>query len=83
MSTAIATAKRQINWTPRNTYLYQWFERDRAHVRLETAAGETIIELWDEEVAEFGEGFKGLRQSWAEALIEYANDRHRRGNKIW
>lgn len=29
-----------------------WFERDRAHVRLETPRGRVIFELWDEDVAD-------------------------------
>ena len=29
-----------------------WFERDRKHIRLETPNGQTIFELWDEDVDE-------------------------------
>ena len=71
----MTTITKQITWTPRNTVYSEWFERDRAHVCLETLSGSTIFELWDEEVGEFAEdGFKGLRQDWQSALIEYAND---------
>ena len=28
-----------------------WFERDRQHVRLETPAGNTVFELWDDDVS--------------------------------
>lgn len=29
-----------------------WFERDRQHIRLETADGSEIFSLWDDEVTE-------------------------------
>jgi hypothetical protein len=35
-----------------NTTIHTWFERDRAHVRLDHKDGPTIIEWWDGAVAE-------------------------------
>lgn len=29
-----------------------WFERDRQYVRLETPAGRTVFELWDDDVSQ-------------------------------
>lgn len=70
-----------MTWTLENTECSDWFERDRANVRLltsedvfEDAGGLEIICLWDDEVSEFVEdGFKNSRQTWHEALVEYAN----------
>lgn len=72
-------------YTLENTECLEWFERDRANVRLlvsedaecpmtELLGGTEIICLWDSEVSEFVEdGFKSRSQTWHEALVEYAN----------
>ena len=73
MATATATDNR-ITWTSNNTIVTEWFERDRAFVGLDTVNGQPIVEFWDEDVEQFAEDFKGLRQSFQDALIEYAND---------
>lgn len=31
---------------------HTWFERDRAHIRLETPRGRVVFELWDDDVHE-------------------------------
>ena len=55
--------------TTQNTICNTWFERDRANVELTTLDGSIIIDLWDEDVAEFVEdGWKTHRQTWHEAL---------------
>jgi hypothetical protein len=60
-------------WHTNNTQFHDWFERDRQHVRLEDSSGREIISLWDEEVSDFvRDGFKTTRQSWHDALCEYA-----------
>lgn len=63
--------KRQ--WTRSNTRVDTWFERDRAHVNLETMDGRTIVEWWDDAVAEAVEdGFLNPRDYHGSA-VEYAN----------
>lgn len=63
------------NYSTENTQCHTWFERDRAMVRLTDTRGQEIICLWDEDVSQFVEdGFKGPRQSWHEALTEYATE---------
>lgn len=59
--------------TNTRTAIETWFERDRAHVELRNAStGETIIEWWDEEVAEMVEdGFLDPRD-WHRSAREYA-----------
>lgn len=60
-------------WHENNTEFTEWFERDRAMVRLTDKRGNEIICLWDDAVAEFeSDGFKGRTQDWHEALAEYA-----------
>jgi hypothetical protein len=50
-----------------------WFERDRAHVELRNAStGETIIEFWDEEVAELVEDGFLEPKNWHRSAREYA-----------
>lgn len=57
-----------------------WFERDRAHIRLETPRGRVIFELWDEEVADAVEsGYltpprhpRPSDQQWLESALDYA-----------
>lgn len=57
-----------------------WFERDRAHIRLETPCGRVIFELWDEEVADAVEsGYltpprhpRPTDQQWLESALDYA-----------
>ena len=61
-------------WHENNTICDTWFERDRAMVRLTDSRDNEIICLWDSEVSEFiQDGFKSNRQSWHEALSEYAS----------
>ncbi len=70
------TDSRPYHWHINNTECHTWFERDRANVRLTDTRGNEIICLWDNEVSEFIEdGFKTHRQSWHEALAEYASER--------
>jgi hypothetical protein len=60
-----------------NTILKTWFERDRAHVGIETVDGRTVLEFWDDAVREaaedgfivLGKGDAALHQS----LVDYAN----------
>lgn len=62
-------------WHENNTICDTWFERDRAMVRLTDIRGQEIICLWDNQVSEFIEdGFKRDRQSWHQALSQYATD---------
>lgn len=73
---------RPYNWNTNNTKFSEWFERDRASVRLTDMFDREIICLWDEAVAEFVEdGFKTSRQSWHEALVEYATE-HKLTSKV-
>lgn len=68
-------------WHENNTVCSEWFERDRQHVRLCDTRGNEILCLWDDEVSQFVEdGFKGRRQSWHEALSEYATANKLRAN---
>ena len=61
------------NWHENNTKCDTWFERDRLMVRLTDMRDNEIMCMWDEEVQEFvADGFKANRQSWHEALCEYA-----------
>ncbi len=60
-------------WHENNTLCSTWFERDRAMVRLTDTRDNEIICLWDQDVENFVlDGFKNIRQSWHEALAEYA-----------
>lgn len=58
--------------------VHTWFERDRAHVRLETPNGRSVFELWDEDVEQaIEDGF--LRrpfsgEGWHASAIGYARD---------
>lgn len=71
----MSTDSRPYHWHTNNTECSTWFERDRANVRLTDTRGNEIICLWDDEVNEFIEdGFKTHRQSWHEALSEYASE---------
>lgn len=66
---------RPYHWHENNTEYSEWFERDRQCVRLTDKFGREIICLWDDAVTEFIEdGFKSQRQSWHEALCEYATE---------
>ncbi|HVB56467.1 MAG TPA: hypothetical protein VNE63_08560 [Candidatus Acidoferrales bacterium] len=55
------------------TELETWFERDRAHVELRNAQTDaTILEFWDEDVAELVEdGFLNPRD-WHQSMYDYA-----------
>lgn len=61
-------------WTVNNTELETWFERDRAMVELkDKRTGNTIVEWWDEDVAEaIEDGYLSPRDYHGSAL-EYAN----------
>lgn len=57
------------------TSVATWFERDRAHVELVDARGNTIFELWDEAVQEaVDDGFLDPRKGWHRAAYDYAID---------
>lgn len=63
-------------WHENNTECDTLFERDRQMVRLTDTRGNEIICLWDNDVTEFvQDGFKTSRQSWHEALADYAKER--------
>lgn len=57
-----------------------WFERDRAHIRLEAPRGRVIFELWDEDVSDAIEsGYLSPPRhprpddaQWLEPAMEYA-----------
>lgn len=60
-------------WHTNNTLFTSWFERDRAMVRLTDTNENEILCMWDADVNQFVEdGFKTSRQSWHDALAEYA-----------
>lgn len=63
-------------WHTNNTLCSTWFDiRDRAVVRLTDTRDQEIMCLFDEAVADFiADGFKTDRQSWHEALAEYATE---------
>lgn len=51
-----------------------WFERDRAHVDLQDANDETIIEWWDEDVEQaIEDGFLDPRDYYGSA-VQYAEE---------
>lgn len=55
------------------TELQTWFERDRAHVELRnTKTDATILEFWDEDVAELVEDGFLNPCDWHGSLYEYA-----------
>lgn len=56
-----------------NLELHTWFERDRAHVELrDRVTDETIVEWWDDEVAQMVEdGFLNPKD-YKGSAIEYA-----------
>jgi hypothetical protein len=67
------TNLRPYHWHENNTQFTDWFERDRAMVRLTDLFDREIICLWDDQVSEFIEdGFKSMGSSWHVALCEYA-----------
>lgn len=61
---------------------HTWFERDRAHVRLESPYGKVVFELWDEAVFEaIEDGFlvpphrpRPSGADWQPAAVQYAVD---------
>lgn len=72
-----------MKYTTHNTTCATWFERDRAHVALRDENDRDVFELWDEDVGQFVEdGFKSNRQSWHEAMVEYANAHGLRPKKL-
>lgn len=67
---------RPYHWHTNNTLFTSWFERDRSMVRLTDMRENEIICLFDSAVEDFiQDGFKSARQSWHEALAEYATER--------
>lgn len=75
------TDLRPYYWHENNTMCITWFERDRAMVRLTDNRDNEILCLWDDDVAQFVEdGFKTDRQTWHEALTEYATEHKLRAN---
>lgn len=73
---------RPYSWNTNNTEFSDWFERDRQMVRLCDKIDREIICLWDDAVTEFvQDGFKSRRQSWHEALCEYATQHQLRSKK--
>ncbi len=57
-----------------------WFERDRAHIRLETPRGRVVFELWDEAVFDAIDSGclkpprvpRPLDRDWQPAAVQYA-----------
>jgi len=73
---------RPYHWHTNNTIFLEWFERDRAHVRITDMRGREILSLFDNAVNEFViDGFKTNRQSWHEALCVYATEHKLRVKK--
>lgn len=69
-------------WHTNNTEFTEWFERDRAMVRLTDKFNKEIICLWDDDVQQFVEdGFKKRNQSWHEALADYATEHKLKAKK--
>lgn len=60
--------------TRENTTIQTWFERDRAHVMLDTANGDaTLLEFWDTDVSELVEdGFLNPKD-WHGSMVDYYN----------
>lgn len=58
-----------------NFQIYTWFERDRAHVELRNeTTGETVVEWWDEQVAEaIEDGFLDPK-NWFKSVMDYAKE---------
>jgi len=62
---------------------HTWFERDRAHIRLETPTGRVVFELWDEDVGQaIEDGFltaprvpRPSDPDWQPHAVRYALDR--------
>lgn len=74
---------RPFHWHENNTKYSEWFERDRAMVRITDMRDREIMCLWDSEVQEFiDDGFKTSRQSWHDALTEYATERKLKAGKV-
>lgn len=65
---------------PQEYLCHTWFERDRAHVRLETPRGRVVFELWDDDVAQaIEDGFLTMPRTprpsdrdWQPHAVEYA-----------
>lgn len=61
---------------------HTWFERDRAHVRLESPGGRLVFELWDEAVFDaIEDGYlnpprrpRPTSADWQPAAVQYAVD---------
>lgn len=59
-----------------------WFERDRAHIHLETPDGRTVFDLWDESVFQaIEDGYltpprrpRPSSAEWQPAAVQYAVD---------
>jgi hypothetical protein len=62
-------------WYTNNTRCNEWFERDRAMVRLTDMRDNEIMVMFDDDVSQFIEdGFKSNRETWHQALSNYATD---------
>lgn len=65
---------------PHEYVCHTWFERDRAHIRLETPKGRVVFELWDEQVCEaIEDGFltaprcpRPSDDDWQPHAVQYA-----------
>jgi hypothetical protein len=64
--------RQRKSWTLNNTRVSTWFERDRAHVFLESkTSGKTLLEFRDDDVAQLVEdGFLDPR-NWHGSMLEY------------
>lgn len=75
-SKAMATAKSNpIRLPPfEKTTINTWFERDRSYVGLEDLKGNTIVEFWDDEVADMIESGYLNPKNLHKSCYEYAKD---------
>lgn len=69
-------------YTDNDYVVSTWFERDRAHIRLETRKGRVVFELWDDEVLDAIEsGYLRVPRvprptdaDWHSSAVEYARE---------
>lgn len=60
-----------------NTTIQTWFERDRAHVWLGTAAGDkTLLEFWDDAVSQAVEDGFLNPEDWHGSALNYWHSLH-------
>lgn len=71
----------QVKATPDHEFVCStWFERDRAHVRLETPQGRLVFDLWDDDVWQaIEDGYlsrpnapRPTDSDWQPCAVEYA-----------